>query len=322
MSNENQTSPSTSPKKPPLKTTPLWWRIIKGGALIGLIGALVAPIVLAIAIGVAYPNLPSVDELKNYKPHMAMQIFTEDGQLIGEFGPERRKPTSFKDTPAHLKQAILAIEDARFYEHHGVDYYGLARAILNNILHPGEPQGASTITQQLAKNFFFTNERTLSRKFYEALMSVKIENNLTKEEILERYMNHIYLGERAYGFAAAADIYFGKELKELTIAESAMLAALPQAPSANNPIRNRVNADSRQQYILVRMRDLKMITPAEYAQAKSEVVGVVDTKATIANQGYDIHAEYVAEMARILMFDRYKDAAYTGGLKSTPPSTV
>ncbi len=319
MSIENTPTPVQNAPEPsekqPKKQGALLWRIVKGLMLMGVFGAIILPIVAAIFIAMAWPSLPPVDTLKDYKPRMAMEIYTEDGQLIGEFGAERRKPTSFKDTPTYLKNAILAIEDARFYEHHGVDYYGLARAVVNNILHPGEPQGASTITQQLAKNFFLTNERTLSRKAYEAMMAVKIENNLTKDEILERYMNHIYLGERAYGFAAAADIYFGKELKDLTIAESAMLAALPQAPSANNPIRNRANAQSRQQYVLQRMHELNMITDAEYAQAKSEVVRVVDTKAASINQQYAVHAEYVAEMARQLMFDRYKEAAYTEGLK-------
>ncbi|TDR33006.1 PBP1A family penicillin-binding protein [Hydromonas duriensis] len=312
----NTTSNEPATEQPNNKVKgPLWLRIVKGLMLVGLLSAIIMPIVGAIFVTLAWPNLPSVDSLKDYKPRMAMQVFTEDGQLIGEFGAERRKPTSFKDTPQHLKDAILAIEDARFYEHHGVDYYGLGRAIINNILHPGEPQGASTITQQLAKNFFLTNERTLSRKVYEAMMAVKIEQNLTKDEILERYMNHIYLGERAYGFAAAADIYFGKEIKDLTIAESAMLAALPQAPSANNPIRNRTNAESRQQYILQRMFELGKISQADYQKAKDEVVRIIDTKTASISQQYAVHAEYVAEMARQLMFDRYKEAAYTEGLK-------
>lgn len=294
---------------------PLWWRIIKGTFLTGVIGAFIGVIVLAIVVAMAWPTLPSVDTLKDYKPRMAMQILTEDGQLIGEFGEERRKMIAIKDVPEHVKWAILSIEDARFYEHDGIDYKGLGRAIINNILHPGDPQGASTITQQLAKNFFLSSERTLNRKFYEALMAKKIEQNLSKDEILERYINHIFLGERAYGFPAAAEIYFGKELKDVSIAEAAMLAALPQAPGRNNPIRNRANADSRQQYILDRMLEIGKITQAQFDEAKKETVRIVDTRSASINRQYGVHAEYVAEMARELMYERYKDAAYTEGLK-------
>jgi penicillin-binding protein 1A len=315
MSEQKNTEPTAAENTAPKEPAPLWWRIIKGTFLFGFFVAMIGLIVAAIAIAMAWPSLPSIDALKNYKPRMAMQVFTEDGQLIGEFGEERRKPVEFKDIPPQLKNAILAIEDSRFYEHGGVDYYGLARATLNNISNPGDLQGASTITQQLAKNFFLSSERTVTRKFYEALMAKKIEANMSKDEILERYINHIYLGERAYGFAAAADIYFGKELKDLSIAESAMLATLPQAPGRNNPIRNRANADSRQKYVLQRMHNLKYITDAEYEQAKNEVVRIVDTKAFSNDNKYSVHAEYVAEMARQLMYERYKEAAYTEGLK-------
>ena len=309
MSDDKNTPATTT------KTAPLWWRIIKGLFVFGFFGTLIGIIVAAIAVAMTWPSLPSIDALKNYKPRMAMQVFTEDGQLIGEFGEERRKPVEYKDIPANLKNAIIAIEDSRFYEHGGVDYYGLGRATINNVTNPGDLQGASTITQQLAKNFFLSSERTFSRKFYEALMAKKIEANMTKDEILERYINHIYLGERAYGFSAAADIYFGKELKDLTLAESAMLATLPQAPGRNNPIRNRTNADTRQKYVLLRMQELGLITPEQYEQARAEVVRIIDTKAANINNKYTTHAEYVAEMARQLMFERYQEAAYTEGLK-------
>ncbi|GHA71084.1 penicillin-binding protein 1A [Formosimonas limnophila] len=311
QNNQNETSPTKTPKS----KGSLWWRIIKGGFWTGVIGTFIGVIVLAIAVAMAWPTLPSVDALKDYKPRMAMQIFTEDGQLIGEFGEERRKMIAIKDVPEHVKWAILSIEDARFYDHDGIDYKGLGRAIINNVLHPNDPQGASTITQQLAKNFFLSSERTFNRKFYEALMAKKIEQNLSKDEILERYINHIFLGERAYGFPAAAEIYFGKELKDVSIAEAAMLAALPQAPGRNNPIRNRANADSRQQYILERMRDIGKINQAQFDEAKKETVRIVDTRSAAINRQYSVHAEYVAEMARQLMFERYKDAAYTEGLK-------
>lgn len=290
-------------------------KILKSLLIWGLFAAVGAAIALTIAVVVAWRQLPPIDALKDYKPRMAMQIYSADGELIGEFGEERRKPVTINEVPDHLKKALLAIEDARFYEHDGVDYYGLARAMVNNLIPGGNKQGASTITQQLAKNFFLTSERTYTRKFYEALMARKIEQNLTKDEILERYMNHIYLGERAYGFAAAADIYFGKDIKDLTLAESAMLATLPQAPSSNNPAKNRKRADERQRYVLERMLELGFINQAEYNQARAEVVKIADTKNAIRNINYAVHAEYVAEMARMLMFDRFKDAAYTEGLK-------
>ena len=307
MSTENPPNPQPTQKRP-------IGRIFKNLFIWGFFAAVVAAIVLAFASMVAWRNLPSIDTLKDYKPRMAMQIFSDDGQLIGEFGEERRKPVLVSEVPDHLKKALIAIEDARFYEHDGIDYLGLGRAIVNNLT-GGSKQGASTITQQLAKNFFLTNERTFTRKFYEALMAKKIEQNLTKDEILERYMNHIYLGERAYGFAAAADIYFGKEIKDLTLAESAMLATLPQAPSSNNPARNRKRADERQRYVLERMLELNFITQAQYKQARAEVVQIADTKAAIRSDKYTVHADYIAEMARMLMFDRYKEAAYTEGLK-------
>ena len=307
MSTENTTNPQS-------KQTRSIGRVFKALFLWGFFAAVVATVVLAFASVVAWKNLPPIDTLKDYKPRMAMQIFSDDGQLIGEFGEERRRPVLISEVPEHLKKALIAIEDARFYEHGGIDYLGLGRAVINNLT-GGSKQGASTITQQLAKNFFLTNERTFTRKFYEALMAKKIEQNLTKDEILERYMNHIYLGERAYGFAAAADIYFGKEIKDLTIAESAMLATLPQAPSSNNPARNRKRADERQRYVLERMLELNFITQAQYKQARAETVQIVDTKAAIRNSKFTVHADYVAEMARILMFDRYKEAAYTEGLK-------
>lgn len=204
-------STESSPNSQPTRSV---GRIFKTLFLWGSFAALMAIIVLVFASVVAWRNLPSVDTLKDYKPRMAMQIFSEDGQLIGEFGEERRRPVLISEVPDHLKKALIAIEDARFYEHGGIDYLGLGRAIVNNVT-GGNKQGASTITQQLAKNFFLTNERTFTRKFYEALMAKKIEQNLTKDEILERYMNHIYLGERAYGFAAAADIYFRQRTQRL-----------------------------------------------------------------------------------------------------------
>ena len=200
---------------------------------LGLIVALLAGFILMMA----YPSLPDIDALATYQPKMPLRVFSADNVLIGEFGEERRSLVRYKDIPAVMKQAVLAIEDDRFYEHGGVDYWGILRAMVNNTF-SGSRQGASTITQQVARNFFLSSEQTIKRKLYEVLLAWKIEKTLTKDQILELYMNQIYLGQRAYGFASAAQIYFGKKLNEVTVAEAAMLAGLPKAPSANNPVVN------------------------------------------------------------------------------------
>ncbi|MDB5841282.1 MAG: penicillin-binding protein, partial [Herminiimonas sp.] len=199
--------------------------------------AIIGALILGFMLTMAYPNLPALDSLTDYRPKIPLRIFSADNVLIGEFGEERRNVVRFKEIPAIMKQAVLAIEDDRFYEHGGVDYFGIARAALHN-LSGGAKQGASTITQQVARNFFLSSEQTLKRKLYEILLAWKIEQNLSKDQILEVYMNQIYLGQRAYGFASAAQIYFGKKLPDITLAEAAMLAGLPKAPSANNPIVN------------------------------------------------------------------------------------
>ncbi|MBY0571686.1 MAG: transglycosylase domain-containing protein, partial [Burkholderiaceae bacterium] len=210
--------------------------------------------------------------------------------------------------PDIMKKAVLAIEDDRFYEHGGVDYLGITRAALHNLT-GGAKQGASTITQQVARNFFLSSEQTFKRKIYEILLAWKIEQNLSKDQILEIYMNQIYLGQRAYGFSSAAQIYFGKNLKDLTIAEAAMLAGLPKAPSAYNPVVNPKRATARQQYILQRMRQLGYITNDQYEQAKAEEL-VTKTDSS----EFGVHAEYVAEMARQLVYEQFKEDTYTRGL--------
>ncbi|WP_425450882.1 penicillin-binding protein 1A [Undibacterium pigrum] len=256
----------------------------------------------------AYPNLPELDSITSYRPKMPLRVFSADNMLIGEFGEERRNVVRFKDIPEIMKKAVLAIEDDRFYEHGGVDYLGITRATLHNLT-GGAKQGASTITQQVARNFFLSSEQTFKRKIYEILLAWKIEQNLSKDQILEIYMNQIYLGQRAYGFSSAGQIYFGKDLKDLTIAEAAMLAGLPKAPSAYNPVANPKRATVRQQYILQRMRNLGYITEAQYEQAKNEEL------VTKTDSGqFGIHAEYVAEMARQLVYDQFKEETYTRGL--------
>lgn len=276
------------------------------GLLVGL--GVIAMLAVVFTTAIAYPNLPAIDSLRDYRPKIPLRIFSADNVLIGEFGEERRTLVHIKEIPDIMKNAVLAIEDDRFYEHGGLDYLGILRAALHNIS-GGARQGASTITQQVARNFFLSSEQTLKRKVYEALLSWKIEQNLSKDQILELYMNQIYLGQRAYGFSSAAQIYFGKSLKDISIAEAAMLAGLPKAPSAYNPVVNPKRARARQQYILLRMLQLGDITEAQYEQAKHEKLKIK----TNSNE-FGIHAEYVSEMARQLVYDQFKDETYTRGL--------
>nr|WP_141914205.1 MULTISPECIES: penicillin-binding protein 1A [unclassified Herbaspirillum] len=286
--------------------------------ILGLFGILLGVVAMAVLgvtfiVALTYPKLPDLDTLTDYRPKIPLRIFSADGVLIGEFGEERRNLVHFKDIPDIMKKAVLAIEDDRFYEHGGVDYQGIVRATFSNL--SGGGGGASTITQQVARNFFLTsNEPTFLQKatrkfFYEIPLAWKIENNLTKDQILEVYMNQIYLGQRAYGFASAAQIYFGKQLKDITIAEAAMLAGLPKAPSAYNPVVNPKRAHARQQYILLRMRQLGYITEPQYLAARDEELRVKGD-----SSAFGMHAEYVAEMARQLIYAQYKDETYTRGL--------
>ena len=276
------------------------------GVLTGL--AVIGILLVSFMMMMAYPNLPDIDSLATYQPKMPLRVFSADNMLIGEFGEERRSLVRYKDIPKVMKQAVLAIEDDRFYEHGGVDYWGILRAALHNAM-GGSRQGASTITQQVARNFFLSSEQTVKRKLYEVLLAWKIEKNLTKDQILELYMNQIYLGQRSYGFASAAQIYFGKKLHDITIAEAAMLAGLPKAPSANNPVVNPKRARARQQYILQRMHDLGYITTAQYEQARDEQL-----KIKMDSNEFGVHAEYVAEMARQMVYDQFKEETYTRGL--------
>ncbi|MGA9394318.1 MAG: penicillin-binding protein 1A [Azonexus sp.] len=266
--------------------------------------------IVMIVLALAYPNLPSLESVTDYRPKIPLRVYTADGYLIGEFGEERRAVISIQEVPAVMKQAILAAEDDRFYQHSGVDYIGILRAALANLVGGGKRQGASTITQQVARNFFLSGEKTYTRKLYEALLSFKIESNLTKDQILELYINQIFLGQRAYGFAAASQIYFGKPLKDISIAEAAMLAGLPKAPSAYNPIINPKRAKIRQQYVLRRLRELGNISDTQYEDALKEPLVV---KRELAE--YAVHAEYVAEMARQIAAESFPEEVYSRGLK-------
>src|SRR5215472_15296946 len=235
---------------------------------LALAGLGVAGLALAgFVVLVAYPNLPSIEALTEYQPKIPLRVYTADGVLIGEFGEERRSLVNIEDVPELMKQAILAAEDERFYQHTGVDYHGVLRAAYSNLLTGGKTQGASTITMQVARNFFLSSEKTLTRKLYEALLAFKIEHSLSKEQILELYVNQIYLGQRAYGFGAASQTYFGKSLDQLSLGEIAMLAGLPKAPSLYNPFTNPQRAKQRQQYVLRRMSELGYITAAQYDDA-------------------------------------------------------
>ena len=256
----------------------------------------------------AYPKLPPLDSLTDYRPKIPLRIFSADNVLLGEFGEERRNLVRIKEIPEIMKKAVLAIEDDRFYEHGGVDYLGIVRAAVHNAS-GGARQGASTITQQVARNFFLSSEQTFKRKVYEILLAWKIEQNLTKDQILEVYLNQIYLGQRAYGFSSAAQVYFGKKLADISIAEAAMLAGLPKAPSAYNPVVNPKRAKARQQYILLRMRQLGYITDTQLVEAQKEELKI-KTDAT----EFGVHAEYVAEMTRQLVYEQFKEDTYTRGL--------
>ncbi len=283
-------------------------RIALWGSAIVVAGLLSILTVVAIAMAVAFPNLPDISALSDYRPKLPLRIYSSEGALIGEFGEERRRLTPIKDIPPAMTNAVLAIEDSRFYEHGGVDYKGVLRAALAN-LGRLKSQGASTITMQVARNVYLSSEKTYTRKIYEILLTFKLEHLLSKDQILEIYMNQIFLGNRAYGFAAASEAYFGKTLKDISIAEAAMLAGLPKAPSAYNPINNYKRARSRQLHVIDRMQENGYITLQEATAAKQETLHIKNG----VNDG-KVHAEYVAETVRQLMHAQYGDETYTRGL--------
>ena len=282
--------------------------------LVGLAATLgLAMVAALVATAVIYPTLPSLDTLTNYQPKQPLRVFTADGVEMGGFGAERRLYQPIDQIPQLMKDSLLAVEDARFYQHRGIDPISVARAGVS-IMSAGlvrRVQGGSTITQQVARTFFLTRERTVSRKFKEALLAFKIESELSKDQVLELYMNQIYLGSRAYGFEAAAQTYFGKTLAALGPAECAMLAGLPQNPHNVNPIRNPERAKARQLVALVRMRSQGVITEEQHAQAKTEKLVVRRLN------DVEVHAEYVAEMARAQVFAQFGDKAYTQGFSVT-----
>jgi len=284
-----------------------WWLL---PVLLVLAAVLAAGLLAGYAAVVAYPSLPSLEALTDYRPKIPLQIFSSEGELIGEFGEERRALVRIKDVPKAMRDAIISAEDERFYEHGGIDYIGVARAAMSNFIQGGARQGASTITMQVARNFFLTKEKTFTRKFNEALLAFKIEHNLTKDEILQLYINQIYLGQRAYGFAAAAQTYFGKSLDRLSLAETAMLAGLPKAPSRYNPVANPTRAKARQEYVLRRMRELNYITAEQQDEAVKTTIRLHTTQQTYATR-----ADFLTEMVRQAMYERYRDEAYSAGFR-------
>ena len=301
----------TTPKErtPAHPKSPLWSRatVLLIGVPVGL--AIAGLLAVSIAVLLANDRLPPLDALTDYRPKVPLRVYTADGQLIGEFGEERRSVVRIADVPALMKNAVLAAEDSRFFEHGGIDFKGIARAALSNFVSGGRDQGASTITQQLAKNFYLSSEKTYTRKIYEALLALRIEENLTKDQILEIYMNQIFLGKRAHGFASAAQIYFGKTLNQLSPAEAAMLAGLPKAPSLFNPLVNPKRATERQHYILQRMHEIGSLTDAEYETALKQPL-----RYSTPSNDMSAQAPYVAEMARMMAYELFKEDIYTAGL--------
>jgi penicillin-binding protein 1A len=288
----------------------MWVRFV--ALPLAIVAGLAAAAVLGVALIVvlAYPQLPSLDALTAYQPKIPLRIYTAEGILIGEFGEERRSVISITEVPQQLKNAVIAAEDERFYEHPGIDYVGVMRAAWANLVAGGRRQGASTITMQVARNFFLSSEKTLTRKLYEALLAFKIEHSLSKEQILELYINQIYLGQRAYGFAAASQTYYGKALNQLSLAETAMLAGLPKAPSLYNPIANPQRAKQRQQYVLRRMTELGQIDATQYEDA---LKAPLRTRREITE--YSVHAEFAAEMVRQALAEHYPEDVYSRGFR-------
>ena len=317
----SENAPPPRPSSPPARSaSPVargagssgWLRLtLKAAAwVLGLFGAGVAAVLglVLLSLVLAYPNLPDINSLADYRPKLPLRVVSSDGVQLGEFGAERREFVPIAQIPQVMKDALIAAEDARFYEHGGVDYKGILRAAIDNLREWRRVGGGSTITMQVARNFYLSTEKTFTRKIYEILLTLKIESRLSKGQILELYMNQIYLGQRANGFAAASEIYFGKRLKDVTVAEAAMLAGLPNAPSAYNPIVNPRRATLRQHYVIERMYENGLITEKQHDQALAQKLSYRTQTENAA------HAEFVAEMARQLVYAQYGDDAYTRGL--------
>ena len=306
-------TPQQSSANPGGKSGLPWKRIlVKTGIAAACVGACSA-LALGLALALAWPALPDLHAMTDYRPRVPLRIYTADKVLIGEYGEEHRNVLRFDEIPPVMRQAVLAAEDDRFYSHGGVDWMGVARAVLTNVVKGSKSQGGSTITMQVARNFYLSSEKTYSRKLYELLLTFKIENELTKDQILELYMNQIYLGHRAYGFAAASRAYFGKPLSEVTPAEAAMLAGIPKAPSRFNPITNFPRAEIRQHYVLGRMKALGYLTPEQADEALKQRLTIRGADGTSA-RGFAVHGDYPSELARQLMYGVFQEETYSKGI--------
>ena len=285
------------------------------GALKAL-GILVVLAVLAAALGAGgvylylAPKLPSAETLRDVRLQVPLRVYTREGELLAEFGEKRRTPLRLDEVPEQLIQAFLAGEDDRFFEHPGVDWQGLTRAVLHLVRTGEKGPGGSTITMQVARNFFLTREKTYIRKLNEILLALKIEREFTKEEILELYVNKIFLGQRAYGVGAAAQVYYGQPVTELNLAQLAMIAGLPKAPSRFNPVADPEQAVARRAYVLRRMLELGWIDQAEHDEARDAPV-----TAKVHGLAIEVEAPYVAEMVRAHMEESYGKEVYTAGYK-------
>ncbi len=303
----NKGKPGSNPSRAPARRS-LWIALLLTPLLLFLAGVLA----LLFAVVMLYPRLPHLGELTDYRPDLPLRIYSADGTLIGEFGIQRRIVVPFAQIPVQVREAFLAAEDARFYDHGAVDWAGVMRAAIADLTHGAAVQGASTITMQVARDFYLSPQKTPLRKFTEALMAYKIEHELTKDQILERYLNQVYLGQRAYGVVAAAQVYFGKPIDQLSLAQIAVLAGLPKAPSAFNPQTNLKAAKARQAYVLGRMLALGEIDKGEYEQAVNAPLDVLPGQGTLH---YKVHADYAAEQVRQVMVERFGESAYTDGYK-------
>ncbi len=292
------------------RKTSIWRYLLKWALTLGVVG------VLAVIVGISViylrlaPNLPSIESLQHVQFQVPLRVYTEDEKLIAEFGQKRREPVKIERVPNLLRQAFLAAEDDRFYSHPGVDYQGLIRAFIHLVRTGSRGQGGSTITMQVARNFFLSNKKTYERKINEILLALQIESDLSKDKILELYLNKIYLGNRAYGVGAAAKVYYGKDVSDLSLTEAAMIAGLPKAPSRYNPIINPKRALLRRDYVLRRMSELGYISEADYKNALNKPV-----TAALHYSQPEVEAGYVAEMARSRLFDIYGGRIYTDGLR-------
>lgn len=309
----NNKKPAGAPKRAS------FWSVLRWTVGVCAAGAASGVLLCVFVFAYIYQQLPPIDALTDYRPKVPLRVWSADGKLIGEFGEERRDFVKIADVPQHVKDAILSAEDDGFYEHPGIEVTGILRAAVINVLTGRRGQGGSTITMQVARNFFLTTQRTYTRKLYEIAMSFKIEHELTKDQILEIYMNQIYLGQRAYGFASAARTYFGRPLDQISVGEAATIAGLPVAPSAYNPIVNPTRATMRRNYVLRRMYDLGRIDELTYQTEKSlpmQVRRAVEPDAPVnTNASADtVTAHYAAELARMLMYDIFGDETYSRGL--------